>query len=59
MAAAVQSQQSTITEPASGRRFGHGHSTETHEERGLGWRARWEEGAETLELEKEPDPADR
>jgi hypothetical protein len=26
-----------------------------HEERGHGWRAEWDEGAETLRLEREPD----
>jgi hypothetical protein len=29
-------------------------SEQTHEERGLGWRARWREGAERLALERVP-----
>jgi hypothetical protein len=29
-------------------------SDQTHEERGLGWRAHWREGAERLALEREP-----
>ncbi len=42
-----------VKQPAG--RFGRPEATDqTHEERGLGWRARWSEGAERLNLVREP-----
>jgi hypothetical protein len=55
MASAMQTEESTVREPVGSGRFVREGSGVTHEEMGRGWRARWQEGAEALELEREPE----